>query len=62
MNNEERRCCGRQPLPIDARRAIWRRLWDRLLAPADLRDPDEVPTHERKDASPNGPDDRGELV
>ncbi len=45
----------RQPLPLDTRRAIWDRIWDRLLAPPegnrDRADPSEC------DANSDG--DRG---
>ncbi len=46
-----------RPLPLEARRALWRRVWDRLLLPEDLRDPEEVPAHVRTDvlAKPDGP-------
>ena len=50
---DERRTRGGEPLPLEARRALWTRIWDRLLAPEDLRDPDEVPAHARKDAPPD---------
>ncbi len=49
---DERRTRGGEPLPLEARRALWNRLWDRLLAPEDLRDPAEVSAHARKDAPP----------
>jgi hypothetical protein len=41
-----------RPLPLEARQALWQRLWDRLLLPEDLRDPDETPATARKDAPP----------
>lgn len=47
---DERKHQGGAPLPLEARRALWNRIWDRLLAPEDLRDQDEVPAHGRKDA------------
>ncbi len=50
---DERRTRGGEPLPLAARRALWNRIWDRLLAPEDLRDPDEVPAHRRKDEAPD---------
>ncbi len=38
MHNE-RRPRGKGPLPLEARRILWQRLWDRLLAlPCGARD------------------------
>ncbi|CAA9538451.1 MAG: hypothetical protein AVDCRST_MAG49-570 [uncultured Thermomicrobiales bacterium] len=64
---------GGGPLPLEVRRALWDRLWLRLLAPPEIGDgpPDadrvaggrpigpEVPGPRRGDAAPKGPDEDG---
>lgn len=53
---ERRRGAQPSELPLAARRALWARIWDRLLAPEDLRDPAEVPASARKDTPPEAHD------
>jgi hypothetical protein len=46
-----------EPLPLEVRRVLWRRVWDRLLAPPPL-------TADRNDTGPadlNAPDQRPDL-
>ena len=54
---------GRSPLPIEARRVLWQRLWDRLLAPPpDLSPPAPGPTRDGRPGDPFAePDRTGEL-
>ena len=44
---------GNAPLPSEARRVLWQRLWDRLLAPPpDLAPPPPGPTRDGRPADP----------
>ena len=50
---DDARTNGRRPLPLEARRVLWQRLWDRLLAaPPDLSPPPPGPTRDGRPADP----------
>ena len=56
---DERRMGTRESLPLEARRVLWRRLWDRLLAaPPDLSPPPPGPTRDGRPADPLAAPDR----
>ena len=51
---------GSGPLPLEARRALWQRLWDRLLAPPLAPDREaSAPTGGGEAPSAVAPSDRG---
>ncbi len=37
--HDERRTNRGEPLPLEARRILWQRVWDRLLAPPPSEEP-----------------------
>ena len=48
-----------RPLPLEARRVLWQRLWDRLLAPPAAEAP-PGPTRDGRPADPHAaPDGEG---
>ena len=58
-----RRRSDRRPLPVEARRLLWQRLWDRLLAPPTIEAPPPPgPTRDGRPADPlAGPGPEGEA-
>ena len=56
---DERRTNGRGQLPLEARRVLWQRLWDRLLAPPTAETPPPPgPTRDGRPADPLAERDR----
>ena len=63
MRNDAR-TNGSGPLPLEARRVLWQRLWDRLLAPPTAESPPPPgPTRDGRPADPfaDGDGDEGRL-
>ena len=50
---DDRRTGTRGPLPLEARRVLWQRLWDRLLAPPTTElPPPPGPTRDGRPVDP----------
>ena len=58
---DEHRTGTRGPLPLAARRVLWARIWDRLLAPPAVENPPPLgPTRDGRPADPfAAPDGEG---